>query len=150
SPTLPQVSLNATAVPVTTEGQSIDLDVHADGAGVALDRLNVLVNDVPVYGTRGLALEASPLTVDRRVTVPLVKGRNKIQVSAQNARGVESLRQTVYTSSTAERAPAQVWVVAIGVSQYERSQYSLRYAAKDAADIADAYRSLGARTHVLN
>jgi hypothetical protein len=124
--------------------------VQADGAGVALDRLNVFVNDVPVYGTRGLALEGSPVKVDRRVTVPLVKGRNKIQVSVQNARGVESLRQTAYTSSTAERAPAQVWVVAIGVSQYQRREYSLRYAAKDAADIADVYRSLGERTHVLN
>src|SRR6185312_5753534 len=115
-----------------------------------LDRFNVFVNDVPVFGTRGLAIEASPVTVDRRVSVPLVKGRNKIQVSVQNARGVESLRQTAYTTSTAERAPPQVWVVAIGVSEYQRSQYSLRYAAKDAADIADVYRGLGARTHVLN
>jgi len=150
SPSLPQVSLDAAAVPVTTEGHSLDLDVHANGAGVALDRLNVFVNDVPVYGTRGLAFEANLDKVDRRVTVPLVKGRNKIQVSVQNARGVESLRQTAYTTSTAERAPAQVWVVAIGVSEYQRSQYSLRYAAKDAADIAEVYRSLGARTHVLN
>jgi WD40 repeat protein len=150
SASLPQVSLSAAAVPVTTEGTSLELDVNADGSGVALDRLNVFVNDVPVYGTRGLALEGGPVKVDRRVTVPLVKGRNKVQVSVQNARGVESLRQTAYTTSTAERAPAQVWVVAIGVSQYQRSQYSLRYAAKDAADIANVYRSLGERTHVLN
>jgi WD40 repeat protein len=147
---LPNVSLNAVAVPVTTAATSLNLDVHADGAGVPLDRMNVFVNDVPVYGTRGVAIESNPVTVDRRVTVPLVKGRNKIQVSVHNARGVESLRQTAYTTSTAEREPAQVWVVAIGVSQYQRPEYSLRYAAKDAADIADVYRSLGARTHVLN
>ncbi len=147
---LPRVSLNETAVPVTTAAASLSLSVHADDASAALQRFNLFVNDVPVYGTRGLAIEGSALTVDRRVDVPLARGRNKIQVSVLNARGVESLRQTVYTTSTGERAPADVWIVAIGVSQYQRSQYSLRYAAKDAADVADVFRALGDHTHVLN
>ena len=147
---MPSVSLDAAAVPVSSGATSLNIDVHAEDASVALHRLNVFVNDVPVYGTRGLAIEGSPLAVDRRIAVPLAKGRNKIQVSVLNAQGAESLRQTIYTTSTGERPPPEVWIVAIGVSEYQRPQYSLRYAAKDAADIADVYRALGSRTHVLN
>lgn len=146
---LPVVTLDSSAVPVTTHAKTLTLAVHAEDPNASLDRLNVLVNDVPVYGTRGLAIDNRSKQVNQRIEVPLARGRNRVQVSVLNANGVESLRQTVYTTSEAQREPPDVWVVAIGVSKYQRTQYNLRYAAKDAADIAAAYRASGSRTHVL-
>ena len=76
-----------------------------------------------------------------RSQVPLVPGRNKIQVSVLNQQGVESLKQTVYTTSTALAVSPDVYVVAIGVSDYKDKAYNLRYAAKDATDLLNAYQA---------
>ena len=60
-----------------------------------------------------------------------------------NAQGTESLRQTLYITSTADPGPTDVYVVAIGVSTYKNSAYNLRYAAKDAffKEVLDSQRN---------
>jgi uncharacterized caspase-like protein len=67
---------------------------------------------------------------------------NKIQVSVLNQQGAESLRQSLYTTVNASAAAGDIYLVAIGVSQYQNPRYNLRFAAKDAADIIAAYRSI--------
>ena len=153
---LPEVQID-TKVPVTMNAASIALRVRASDAAYPLDRLNVFLNDVPVYGTAGLAVaDRKALTVSQDLQIPLVPGRNKIQVSVLNQQGNESLKQTVYTASTASFAPPDVYLVAIGVSEYQNHAYNLRFAAKDAADLTSAYQAAfqraGARgaLHVLD
>ena len=154
---LPEVQIVATKVPVTTSATTLTLRVSAADTKYALDRINVFLNDVPVFGTAGLPIadrEARSLAQD--IQVPLVPGRNKIQVSVLNSQGVESLRQTAYTSSTASFAAPDVYLVAIGVSEYQNRAYNLRFAAKDAGDLMNAYRSVMERSgahgavHVLD
>jgi hypothetical protein len=58
--------------------------VRASDDRVALDRLNVSVNDVPVYGSGGVAIADGAQVVERDLEVPLVTGHNKIQISALN------------------------------------------------------------------
>ena len=154
---LPELELLTTDVPVSVGAPSLTLRVKAMDSKYALDRLNVFVNDVPVYGTAGLSLVSKRLQAhEQDIEVPLVSGRNKIQVSVLNQQGVESLKQTVYTSSTAQLAPPEVYVVGVGVSEYKDKAYNLRYAAKDANDLVAAYKALEQRegissqVHVLN
>jgi WD40 repeat protein len=143
---LPEVALLTKEVPVSTADAALTLNVRATDDRYALDRLNVYVNDVPLHGSAGLPFAAKDLhQAEIAVTVPLAAGRNKVQVSALNVQGTESLKQTVYTTSTANRGPADIYVVAIGVSHYKNSAYDLRYAAKDAADFLSAYKSVGER-----
>jgi uncharacterized caspase-like protein len=93
---------------------------------------------------------------EKEIQVPLVPGRNKIQISVLNQQGTESLRETVYTTSTAEVASPDVYVVGIGVSDYKDKAYNLRYAAKDANDLLNAYKAIEQRpgsknkVHVLD
>jgi hypothetical protein len=113
------------------------------------------VNDVPVFGTAGLPVSGSdPHQDERSIAVPLIPGRNKIQVSVLNKQGAESLKQTAYTTSTADRGAPDVYIVAIGVSKYRNPAYNLRFAAKDASDLIDTYRATntGSRgqVHVLD
>ncbi len=154
---LPTLSIVSTDLPMTTAAPSLKMQVRAADDKYPLDRLNLFVNDVPINGTAGLPLtNKGALQVEQEIAAPLVAGRNKIQVSVLNAQGTESLRQTVYVTSTTDPGPADVYVVAIGVSTYKNSAYNLRYAAKDAGDILDAYRSLEGRpaprgqVHVLD
>ncbi len=145
---LPAVEVVGDALPVSTPATSVKIRVRATDAAVALDRINLYVNDVPVYGTAGLSLAPAAQAAERELEVPLVAGHNKIQVSALNVQGAESLRRTLYTTSTASREPWDVWVVAIGVSTYRNPRYALRFAAKDAADLAQAFRALEGRAGI--
>jgi hypothetical protein len=138
---LPEVTLVGASVPVTTPAATLALRLRATDDRYALERIHVFVNDVPVFGTSGLAINAPETrSHEQEVSVPLVPGRNKIQVSVLNAQGAESLKQTVYTTSTADPGPSDVYVVAIGVSEYRNNAYNLRFAAKDALDLVSAYR----------
>ena len=154
---LPEVELVGGLPPVSTEASTLTLRVRSKDDKYLLDRLSVFINDVPVFGTAGLSVREAATHLDERsIQVPLVPGRNKIQVSALNQQGAESLSQTLYTTSTAAVAPSDVYVVAIGVSEYQNSRYDLRFAAKDATDVMNVYRSIETRTgahgqvHVLD
>jgi WD40 repeat protein len=151
---LPQVAFIVPA-PVRTDSSSLTLRVRSTDDKSALDRINVFVNDVPVFGTAGLPLSGSDLHQDERsIEVPLIPGRNKIQVSALNKQGAESLKQTAYTTSTADRGAPDVYIVAIGVSEYQNHAYNLRFAAKDASDLVETYRATNSgsrgQVHVLD
>jgi WD40 repeat protein len=136
---LPSVALVATDIPVATDAATLPITISASDDKYTLDRFQVFVNDVPVFGTRGVAISGGAHSVQTKVDVPLVAGRNKIQVSALNSQGVESLRQTAYTNATGRFPPGDIYVVTIGVSKYANAAYNLRYAAKDAGDFAAAY-----------
>src|SRR2546422_1197525 len=143
---LPQAEILTHDVPLSTENASLSLRVRAHDEQFTLDRLNVYVNDVPVYGTAGLPLpDKQAHEAQQEIKVPLVAGRNKIQVSVLNRQGTESLRQTVYTNAIGAAQASDTYMVAIGVSHYANSRYNLRYAAKDADDLARAYEGLGQR-----
>ena len=154
---LPTVEVLTTNVPVSVNTTALTLRVKATDSKYPLDRFNVFVNDIPIYGSAGVSLQKRRAQAhEQDMQVPLVPGRNKIQVSVLNQQGVESLKQTVYTSSTAPMAPPEIYVVAIGVSDYKDKAYNLRYAAKDATDLLNAYQAIEQRqnsqskVHVLS
>ncbi len=145
---LPEIRLIGD-VPVSVSQSSLALRIKATDSKYPLDRLNVFVNDIPVHGTSGLLILNRQLrTHEQEIHVPLIRGRNKIQVSVLNQQGTESLRETVYTSSTANFPPPDVYVVGIGVSEYKDKAYNLRYAAKDANDLMNTYKAVEQRTGI--
>lgn len=143
---LPELRILTTDVPVSVKQTMLTLRVKAKDSKYTLDRFNIFVNDIPVYGTAGLPLPNRQVKEHvQEVQVPLVPGRNKIQISVLNQQGTESLRETVYTTSTAEVASPDVYVVGIGVSDYKEKSYNLRYAAKDAHDLMSVYKAVEQR-----
>ena len=149
---VPQAEIVGDLPASKTAADSLMLRVKATDERYPLDRINVFVNDVPVFGTRGVAVtDRQSKSYEQQLTVPLVTGINKIQVSVLNQQGAESLKRTLYTTSTA--APARdTYVVAIGVSQYKDSKYNLRFAAKDATDLMSLYSqgAAGGQVHLLD
>jgi WD40 repeat protein len=143
---LPEVRILTTDVPVSVSQTILMLRVKARDSKYTLDRFNVFVNDIPIYGTAGLSLSTQHVKEhEQDIQVPLVPGRNKIQISVLNQQGTESLRETVYTTSTAKVASPDVYVVGIGVSDYRDKAYNLRYAAKDANDLMSTYKAIEQR-----
>ena len=143
---LPEIQLLTNELPVSVNASTVSLRVKATDDKYPLDRFHVFLNDVPIYGSAGVPLPNKHLQAhEQEMKVPLVPGRNKIQVSVLNRQGVESLKETIYLTSTASMTPPEVYVVGIGVSEYKDKAYNLRYAAKDANDVMAAYKAVEQR-----
>jgi uncharacterized caspase-like protein/WD40 repeat protein len=143
---LPEIKIeNPDAFPVLTDSSAIELHLHMKDAKYDLDRINVYINNVPVYGANGINLrEEHAQELSKQIKIELAKGMNKIQVSVLNQAGAESYKETLsitcnYKSSGATAQKPDLYLVSIGDSRYKDSRYDLSYAAKDAEDITATF-----------
>jgi len=123
-------------MPAMTAKDQLDLQIKATDEKYPLDRLRVYVNNVPVNGRDGeLLRDQKTQTLEKTIPIKLASGRNKIQVSVLNSAGAESLYANAEVNCTAGRPKPKLYAVALGVSQYDRPEWCLKYAAKDATDL---------------
>jgi len=136
---LPQSEIqNRYEIPLVTDSRVVTFKVKAWDDKYNLKKIDVWVNDVPVFGTKGL--KVSDNTFDDEVDVFLTAGKNKIQLSTTNEKGFESLKQTLEVECTAE-VKRNLYLLSIGTSHYKDKRFNLNYAAKDANDIASAMKA---------
>ena len=96
--------------------------------------LHVQVNQVPVFGQQGLPLKNNHGTL----SIDLTPGRNNIRAYVSTGGGLQSeTRFLTYNQADNNRKPA-LYLLTIGVSDYADDRLDLRYAAKDATDLANA------------
>ena len=96
----------------------------------------VSVNEVPVHGPEGIPISQSLVKqISYKIPVTLSQGRNKIQVSVINEKGSESPREMLNIVQTSPTVKPNLYVLAIGVSDYLDNDFDLKYAAKDANDL---------------
>ena len=135
--------LNADEFGYSTDKSDMQLKISGKDTKYNLDRINVWINDVPLFGTNGISLRSEPVdSIVKTLTIPLSEGNNRIQVSCMNDKGVESLKRSVdiaYNSPLP--AKPDLYVIAMSVSQYQDNRYDLQYAVKDGKDIAGMFGS---------
>ncbi|MBN2715297.1 MAG: PQQ-binding-like beta-propeller repeat protein, partial [Deltaproteobacteria bacterium] len=103
-----------------------------------LSRYNIYVNDVPLFGATG-----KPAGGRNRIfteTVQLTNGENKIEIGAINRSGIESLRPNIVVPHK-KQTRGSLYYLGFGISNYQSSQLSLKYAAKDALDLETLFKS---------
>lgn len=129
---VPEVIVNKS----TKEIDNYKINITISDSKYTLDRIFVTVNDVPVYGSQGLSLvEFNKKEITKELSVPLQNGKNIIRVSALNSKGGESLMESFTVQHQKERPSKNLYIVSIGVSDYDNKEMNLKYAKKDAADI---------------
>ena len=134
---VPEVAATSDLKFVTRE-KTLKLKVKASDSKYLLDRLYVDVNGVPVHGTGGISLrKQTSKTSEQEIEVELSAGKNKIDVSVLNEKGAESLKETISINHDAPSRKPNLYVVAVGVSDYQDTRFRLTYADKDARDLAD-------------
>ena len=119
------------------------LKIKASDTQLPLKSLHLKHNGVSLFGETGQELDSGTYTTDQSFTVQLVPGINNISVWAMNTEGASSVHEEItvnYNPSEPEPEPA-LWVVALGVSDYDNPGYRLRYAAKDARDFMNLLRT---------
>lgn len=124
---------NVVDIPAITEKTHIKLNFKLKDKK-ALQSYNVWVNNVPVYGKIGSSISGKKELTSSE-SVELVYGLNKIQISAKNTDGYESLIQTFYVEKSGEQPKPNLYIATIGASKYKSDQYNLNYPTKDAADL---------------
>ncbi|MDR1517614.1 MAG: caspase family protein [Dysgonamonadaceae bacterium] len=131
---------NARNIPAKTATRNISLNIKANDSKYRLNRLFVWLNGVPVYGVRGLSIDAAPnKELLKTLDLELIAGTNRIDVSCLNEKGAESYKQTVEISCQAATGSPDLYIVGIGVSTYKNTSYNLNYADKDAQDISNLF-----------
>lgn len=103
-----------------------------------LQSVNVWINGVPVMETKS-PVNGEPLSLP----LTLAHGRNLVQVSCLNEKGVESYKQSVEINVEEAQRKPDLWIVCVGASKYKDTRFNLNYAAKDAMDVAEAIKQAG-------
>jgi hypothetical protein len=134
--------LDKDKIDYAADSQIIELTLQATDSLYPLHRLNVFVNDVPVYGMAGIDLRAHQTnSVQRNIDIELSSGFNKIQVSVLNQAGAESLKETIYVDYQGEQAKPALYLVTVGISEFQQSEMNLNYSVKDGRDLVNLYSS---------
>lgn len=135
---LPEVEItNSAQIPKQIDVPTLELNLSLSDKKHHLDRLNVWVNDVAIYGTNGIDLkDLKTKQLSKNITLDLITGKNKIQVSVLNETGAESFKQTLNVICTLKPEKPDLYIVSVGVSKHKDQRYDLNYADKDAKDFA--------------
>lgn len=136
---LPTIKINnRTEVPLVTRESDLSLHVEAAVKTGNLAQFNVYINNIPLYGVEGQTITGDSYT--KRLTIPLSQGKNKIQVSVVSEQGLESTRETInITHESPQEITPDLYLVAIGVSEYADENFNLKFATKDAQDLVTQF-----------
>jgi uncharacterized caspase-like protein len=119
---------------VKVDGKTASLSAMLSDSKYTLKSYNVYVNDVPLYGAYGKPVSGNVDPVTE--TVALINGRNVIEVSCLNSKGVESVR-AVASATCSDTLKGDLYFIGFGVSTYKDPKLNLQYAHKDMLDLAE-------------
>lgn len=111
-----------------------------------ITEIKVLINGRPAeYGERGLkVVSKNHEKIYKRITVQIDEGEQEINILAKNGNGYSEpakIKVKFSEKVTTEGFVIQpkLYVLAIGISNYENKEYMLKYAAKDANDFVGSF-----------
>lgn len=128
---------NTRLIPAVTDSASININLHLWDEYYELDRIQVWINDVAIYGSSGIDVKnLSVQELHKNISIPLVKGMNRISISVMNQSGLESYKSEFQVSCKQGKEKPDLYLITIGDSRYQQSEYNLNFAANDANAIA--------------
>lgn len=104
-----------------------------------LKRYNIYVNDIPLFGAYGKEIRSHDIVLKEKIE--LATGKNKIEVAAINEKGAESYRALTFAEYK-DNVNGDLYFIGFGVSRYKDGKLNLKYADKDATDLAAAYSKM--------
>ena len=132
---------NLSEIDISTDENNILIDILATDSKYPIDRINIWVNDVPIFGLNGISYRNKNLQeVVDTYSIELMVGVNNIQFSCLNKNAVESrkeLIEVVYHPKVEEKP--NLYIIAVSVSDYGNEKINLKYAQKDGRDIVDLF-----------
>ena len=120
------------------------LSIHLNGqdSTYKLDRFNIWVNEIPLYGQKGISLrKRNKNSIDTTINIQLTSGENRIETSILNVNGTESYRMPLYVKYTPQiQEKKKVYFMGFGVEKFSNPTYNLLYSVKDVRQLAKKMR----------
>ncbi len=115
----------------------LDLQIKLFDSTYKLDRFNVWLNEVPVFGQRGVNIRKNNTRqLDTAIRVQLSQGYNLLETTVYNVNGTESYRMPLQVNYTpANKQSERTYFIGIGIDQFVDSKYNLKYSTKDIRDL---------------
>lgn len=144
-PKIQWISPKEPAVETSQPSLRIQAEIQSDSE---LTAVKVLVNGRTQATQRGLMVEQEENALDNIIDqeIPLTPGRNEIAIFAANkdAGAPSELRIVLYE---AEELKPDLYLVSIGISNYQRGDLQLTYADDDAKAISQVFRGQEGRLY---
>lgn len=138
-------------LPYKTDQSTVMAKVRLEATKEDITKLAVSVDDVPIElpesATASLPIRAGSSGMVE-FPLELVRGRNLVRVRAVDKEGTSGDSVAALVLSSCPAQPQRAFIVALGVSDYDREELKLAYAAKDAGDIAAVLSKLSERDEV--
>lgn len=148
---LPNVSVPAMPSLWSEKAQiSFPIDVKAGTS--PMSAVSIRVNGVEELKLAGEGFPIVPgTTTNMTASITLAQGQNWIEVTATDVNGQVSNVEHFRTILQNPDIPPKRYVVGVGVSEYERPDMKLQFAAKDAGDVLKTFKGLddGVATETL-
>ena len=118
--------------------RNLKLNIISTDSTYLLDRFNLWINEIPLYGQRGISLSTkNKNSFDTSVIVELSQGENRIETSITNVNGTESYRMPLLVNYTAPiKTLEKTYFIGIGIDKFSDSKYNLKYSTKDIRDLS--------------
>lgn len=123
-----------------TKEENISIQIKAQDLKVGLSQIQIVSDDVPLFGKKGIELSGET-KFNKTVTISLMSGINRLEAYAVNKNGIKSriARFIVFRNVPPEKP--NVYVLAIGISNFENEDMNLTYPSKDARDLVALFES---------
>jgi len=129
--------VNRAGVNKSVSSENLSLHIAGLDSTYNLDRINVWINEVPVFGLKGKSIRSSNTkTIDITVPVVLSQGENRIETSVTNVNGTESYRMPMLVNYNPVLPQKEnTYFIGIGIDKFSDSLYNLKYSTKDIRDL---------------
>jgi WD40 repeat protein len=141
---LPEIEvLNKNIIPPVTVDDSLSISLHLSDSKTTIDRVNIWINDVSIFGAKGRSL-SNNLCTDSifDMKIQLGSGQNKIDITCTNTFGAESYMESFVVKKNGNTPKPSLYLICVGINNYKDSRYNLKYAAIDADSIVKKFTSL--------
>jgi WD40 repeat protein len=102
-----------------------------------LSQLNILINGVPETDIESSVISGKYFKDN--VSIQLNNGLNSVEVFVEDEQGLRSLLLSFDIEGVFKVRPPEMYIATIGVSEFQQSEYNLRYAEKDAKDLSELF-----------
>jgi WD40 repeat protein len=128
---------NRAQIKYEQKGSELTLQIWGKDDDYLLDRYNVWINEVPVFGQKGVSIRDKKINeLNTKVTITLSEGDNKIETSVLNVNGIESYRIPLYVRyNPSKQTTEKLFFIGIGIDQYQEPGHDLQYSKKDIRDL---------------
>ena len=118
--------------------EQLTLKINAKDSSYLLDRFNIWINEVPLFGLQGINIRhRNSYSFDTTISIQLSQGENRIETSVTNVNGTESYRMPLHVKySPVQPVKETVRFIGIGINEFADSRRNLQWCVKDIRDLA--------------